>query len=1370
MLGFAKLIFIAADRLRSAMCTRARLLVFALTCTLSLGANAVVLVDAVSTATGNSSNYSIAHTVGVGGADRYMLVGISVNHNRALNSSVSWTVGATTQNLTLVGNRVVRGRRTAEIWGLASPTEGAGTVGVALSTTGTPDNVTGVMSFTGVGNFAVVNPPLNFFEADGENTTPSVTVCPGGVGGDRCPVANGDLAVSVLSTQGTAGAASATSLTSTYTTITAPSVNTSSSSVSNTSSRTWLHTVPAPGTVDNARKLIVGIGVEDDEEFDTCATPGNMDVTNVTYNGIALAHISGADACTTGFGGNAFFEQRVEMWYLDLDEAGGAATAAGSHNVAVTLAGTVNDINVGALTLLGAAAGAPEQVNTNFDTSVTTILSNIPAGTDGAAIVDLLGVGDAGRTFTPGASQNQAWQVSSASSGATMSSKLGVSAIASDMRQTEASAASTNRWVHSVLRIAPRCIICAELYTEQEGTGNNDGNGGASALGGTGEVVLGWSLPVSRNWAIAGVLLKAAVATRAVIGQVAAFRTDRGTVVQWDTLSEHGTLGFHVRRYATANERFERINRRLLPGLLHSRRGGTYRLRDDGVRVGETHRYDIVEIEADGSRLRHGPYEVTVTDRSTALDASTLDKIALNAVKIDSPDEDGFQRRARKESTASHKRRHAKRTAHKARKHKRAMRRGTQAKIGVTRSGIHFVSATDIADAFGWHPRRVKSLLARTRLRLTHQDSAVATWADHAGAGLYFYAQAIDSLHASENIYWLSAGRGLKMRTRNARKPRAVSGQTFMATTHAEGNRYSLTHLAQDPDSDYWMWDFRFGGIDLPWCGADAGASCYIENYAIASPGVTAGTATLKVRVHGASQTPSATDHNVTVTVNDVVVGELSFDGPVAAIGQFELDTSLLLDGEHEIGISAAPSAEGLSAIYINDFELSYPRKYEASENQLSADSAGHRVITFSGFSSDSIKVFDVSNPRRPRILKNTRIEASDDGTSYSASLRARGKSSPLIALDPRTALSPASLTADRPSRLRTRRNAADWLLITTSDLINSADELATHRRSQGLSAKVVDLEDIYDEFNSGIADPDAIWRFLRFAHRHWQTAPRYVVLAGEGSFDYKNYLGHGDSLIPPLLAPTPRGLFASDNLYADVEGNDSMPEMAIGRLPVIDAIELEQVIAKLIAYEAGSGDWTRAVTFAADPRDNGGDFPTDSDAIATHIPETYLLEHLHVDEFAQPADAHLQLVDSLREGRAFLNFIGHGGFTAIGNFNLLRADQVPALANGDRLPIVTALTCLAGNFGAPGQESIGEVLVLSPDVGAAAIWSASGLSMNDSARLLGDGFYRAVFIDGERTIGDAILSSQSRFVRDGGSGYLLDIYNLIGDPATVMH
>ena len=88
-------------------------------------------------------------------------------------------------------------------------------------------------------------------------------------------------------------------------------------------------------------------------------------------------------------------------------------------------------------------------------------------------------------------------------------------------------------------------------------------------------------------------------------------------------------------------------------------------------------------------------------------------------------------------------------------------------------------------------------------------------------------------------------------------------------------------------------------------------------------------------------------------------------------------------------------------------------------------------------------------------------------------------------------------------------------------------------------------------------------------SHLHIITgskAPKYVVLAGEGTFDYKDNQGHGGNLIPPIMIGTPEGLFPSDNHFADIDG-DHIPEMAIGRLPVVTSEELMDVIKKIMAY-----------------------------------------------------------------------------------------------------------------------------------------------------------------------------------------------------------
>jgi hypothetical protein len=112
---------------------------------------------------------------------------------------------------------------------------------------------------------------------------------------------------------------------------------------------------------------------------------------------------------------------------------------------------------------------------------------------------------------------------------------------------------------------------------------------------------------------------------------------------------------------------------------------------------------------------------------------------------------------------------------------------------------------------------------------------------------------------------------------------------------------------------------------------------------------------------------------------------------------------------------------------------------------------------------------------------------------------------------------------------------------------------------------------------------------------------------------------------------------------------------------------------------------------------------------------------------------------------------------------------SIAAAQNGARLPVVTAFTCLAGQFGFPGQESLSEQLLLNGGGGAAAIWAPSGLSEHAMARVLGESFYVEAFDSSSRRLGDTVLRAQRRYASRMGDRYLLDIYNLVGDPATIV-
>ncbi len=57
---------------------------------------------------------------------------------------------------------------------------------------------------------------------------------------------------------------------------------------------------------------------------------------------------------------------------------------------------------------------------------------------------------------------------------------------------------------------------------------------------------------------------------------------------------------------------------------------------------------------------------------------------------------------------------------------------------------------------------------------------------------------------------------------------------------------------------------------------------------------------------------------------------------------------------------------------------------------------------------------------------------------------------------------------------------------------------------------KVVDIEDVYDEFSYGAHSAQALKDFLTRAATNWTPPPRYVLLVGDASYDPRNYEGFG--------------------------------------------------------------------------------------------------------------------------------------------------------------------------------------------------------------------------------------------------------------------
>lgn len=807
-------------------------------------------------------------------------------------------------------------------------------------------------------------------------------------------------------------------------------------------------------------------------------------------------------------------------------------------------------------------------------------------------------------------------------------------------------------------------------------------------------------------------------------------------VVEWTTGTEIGTLGFYVFRWQARQHRYVQVNDALLPAL-RAPSGGLYRVVDETAPTRGRLTYLLYEAEEGGGERRYGPFDVQVG-------ATRTDRASLAGA--------AFERRARRQARAlsdriqkARERREAKRESLREARAARRRRLGNAAvlKLTVRERGLYFVSSSAIAAELSRHEAFVRALLAAGRLSLTSQGAPVA-WSPAADlSGLYFYGEGLETMYASANVYWLAAGAGERVGALRGAPAGARPGPGYYVfSEHLEQDAFAATLASTDPDADFWYWSSLMATYPDYRTGRYAFEARDVEP-AFGVP------ARIEAHVYGAT----ATAHRIVALVNGVEVGQGTFQGVGVASFAFELEASLLGDGPNAVELEAAlDPGVAFDVVYVDSLDVSYPRALRAVSGEASFAAAGTGTVDVEGFGQDDVVALDVTEPRTPKRVASAAIVNGAarlgvvEGRRYFVAAAASRRV-------------PEIATVESLDSLET--GGADYLVIAPDSLVEAAGELADYRAGQGLSTRVVSLDTIHDELGFGIPSPDNVRRFLAQVHDGWRPAPRFVVLVGKGTYDFKDALGQGDNLMPPLMAATPLGLYASDNRLADVDG-DGLADFMIGRVPVLSDEELRGFVAKLRSFE-GSG--LGEALFVADNADAAGNFPANSDEVAALLPEDVHVHRVYLSQLPL-AEARAAMFDRLARGVGYWNYVGHGGLDRFTTEGLLTTSDVPSLVTSTP-PVLASLTCSVGRFEIPGWASLGESLVMSESGGAIAVWAPSGLSYDVQALLLNRALVEALY-DGEtQYLGEAVHAALERFSREGQLPFMLSIYNLIGDPAT---
>jgi peptidase C25-like protein len=808
---------------------------------------------------------------------------------------------------------------------------------------------------------------------------------------------------------------------------------------------------------------------------------------------------------------------------------------------------------------------------------------------------------------------------------------------------------------------------------------------------------------------------------------------NNGVSLRWRTGFEVDNLGFNI--YREQGGRRVRVNPQMIAGsalMVGSNTalgaGKSYAWFDNGS-ADKGAQYWIESVDTNGESAWRGPIGVTQSVGKTLDPAQSLTLGQLGVSNSQASQTSRVERKAGvKTVTASGV-------------SLQPVSMGQSAvKMSVKAEGFYRVTQPELIAA-GFNP----SADPRTiQLFVDGQEQAINVATRNgqfdSSASIEFYGVGIDSAVTVNHVYWLVSGSQPGLRIQQLPAPSNQSGQgSFLYSAELKQRTVYFSGLRNGEKENF------FGAV----LARDPVDQALTLQHVDAS---STNGAMLEVALQGV--TTSA--HRVEVQINGARVGEVVFNGQDAGVGRLAIQQSALKEGVNVVRLTPQGGPSDISLVdYVR---ATYWHTFVADNNQLRFNASNRQTVSVDGFNSASIRVFDVTNLNAVQEIMGT-IKPGKSGFGVSLVVPGSGLRT-LVAIANEAADRVSNIAADLPSSWRQAGNAADLVIFTRRDFISALAPLKSQRESQGYKAAIVDIEDAYDEFSYGNKTPQAIKDFLAYARSNWKVAPRFVLLAGDASFDSKNYLGFGDNdFVPTRLIDTQTMETASDDWLTDFDG-DGLGEMAVGRLPVRSSAEASSLAAKIVGYDR-SGQPEGAL-LVADESSDGADFEFASRELGAAIPDG-----VKVDQINRSGDdaaaVKAKLISALGRGPQAVNYMGHANIDTWKG-GLLTSEDVGSLNNGSNLSLFVMMSCLNAYFHDAQLDSLGEALIKAGNGGAIAVWASSGMTSPGDQSSMDMEMFRQLFGQNPSlTVGE--IASRARAAARNSD--VRRTWILLGDPTT---
>ncbi len=433
-------------------------------------------------------------------------------------------------------------------------------------------------------------------------------------------------------------------------------------------------------------------------------------------------------------------------------------------------------------------------------------------------------------------------------------------------------------------------------------------------------------------------------------------------------------------------------------------------------------------------------------------------------------------------------------------------------------------------------------------------------------------------------------------------------------------------------------------------------------------------------------------------------------------------------------------------------FEIQY-KSYLKPKNDFlvffSKDTTAQIKFNLSGFSSPDVTVLDVtdfSDFYSPEVLTD-----NNGGASFYQSFTANNVHK-FAAFTTNGVKAAGAFESVANSNLRGNIPNTKSIVIANRSLKSSAEKLVNYLNNESPNSVPTSLfytDDIFNEFSCGAFDPGAIRDFIRYLYLNSSVKPEYVLLFGNGSYDYFNTENKNNNLIP--MRESNESLYEvnsyfTDDYYAMVDGNDAVVDLAVARLPVENNEVAEGYIDKLISYENNTdfSEWRSKITLLADDGltshgDDGNEHTYRSESLSSQLPIFFEQDKIYLIQYPTVVTGlgrrkplvNKAIVEAINDGTLIFNFYGHGNPDVLTHERVFISDVTVPQLNNKNYFFLSAATCDFGRSDDPTKKSGAEKMLLKPDGGAIGSFASNRPVFSPNNAALNEDFYH--FLVSER-------------------------------------